>query len=139
MSLSIFDIHTQLAARYAGDAGVKVDLVDGLTPAVLVELEEYGDLEIIIAASGEQIVVSTLLIPVGQVSDVHGLNAACMRLNPINPLSNLGITTGPQGEENYVVFGELSTSSSIEAIDEEIRALAANTLDAAEALRPYFN
>lgn len=139
MSLSIHDIHDQLIQRYADDDGVRVDLIQGLTPAVMVELEEYGDLDIIIAVSGEQIVVSTILVPASQVKDVAGLNAACMRLNPINPLSNLGITTDAEGVENYVVFGELSTRSGMDAIDEEIQALAANTIDAVEALRPYFD
>ena len=138
MSLSIHDIHAQLTQRYADDDGVRVELIEGLTPAVMVELEEYGDLDIIVASSGEQIVVSTILVPASQVKDVAGLNAACMRLNPINPLSNLGITTDADGVENYVVFGELSTRSGIDAIDEEIQALAANTIDAVEALRPYF-
>jgi uncharacterized protein YjfI (DUF2170 family) len=139
MSLSIFDIHQQLAARHAGHDGVSIELIHGLTPAVMIELEEFGDLDIILAVSGEQIVVSTILVPAAQVKDVAGLDAACMRLNPINPLSNLGITTDADGNENYVVFGELSTNSGIDAIDEEIQALAANTIDAVEALRPYFD
>ncbi len=138
MSLSIHDIHAQLGQRHAGNEGVRVELIEGLTPAVRVELQEFGDLDIIIAVSGEQIVVSTILVPASEVSDVAGLDAACMRLNPINPLSNLGITTDSNGVENYVVFGELSTRSGIDAIDEEIQALAANTIDAVEALRPYF-
>lgn len=139
MSLSIHEIYAQLTERYAHDDGVRVELIEGLTPAVMVELEEYGDLDIIVATSGEQIVVSTILVPASQVRDVAGLNAACMRLNPINPLSNLGITTDAEGVENYVVFGELSNQSGIDAIDEEIQALAANTIDAAEALHPYFD
>ena len=42
------------------------------------------------------------------------------------------------GKKEYVVFGELSAASNVDAIDEEIRTLAANTIDAAESLQQFF-
>jgi uncharacterized protein YjfI (DUF2170 family) len=70
------------------------------------------------------------------VHDRAAFNDACLRLNPLNPLSNLGLQSF-DGEDVYVVFGELSTRSPLANIVEEIDVLARNTLQAAEALRPY--
>lgn len=131
------DLHQQLAARFAERNDATVQLIDSLDPAIEVVLHEYGDMQVVIAASGSQISVSTILIPAKRVNDVAGFNDACMRINPINPLSNLGLTT-LNGEDVYIVFGELSARASVEDVEEEIDALARNTVDAVEALSSYF-
>jgi hypothetical protein len=89
------------------------------------------------AVSGEQIFVSVPLVTADDVADVHGLNDACLRLNPINPLSNLGIVRQSHGSDLYIVFGELSARSPVLNVLEEIRVLADNALDAAEAVAPF--
>ncbi|MBN6149555.1 DUF2170 family protein [Xanthomonas sp. AmX2] len=129
-------LYALLAERYR-DAPIDIELFEGVEPAINLTLHDYGDMEIQVAASGSQIFVSTVLAPADQVADRHGLNDACMRLNPLNPLSNLGLIQH-EGKDTYIIFGELSASSSIDEVDEEIQVLAANTLDAAESLKPFF-
>nr|WP_244860199.1 YjfI family protein [Xanthomonas arboricola] len=131
------ELHGLLAERYR-DQPIEVELIDGLEPAINLTLAEHGDMQIQVAASGSQVFVSTLLANADQVSDRAAFNDACLRLNPLNPLSNLGLVQ-VDGKDSYVVFGELSASSTLDQIDEEIQTLAANTLDAAESLKPFFS
>lgn len=135
--LSTIEIYQQLTDRYANDAQISLELFDGSEPAINLTMHEFGDMEIQLAASGQQILVSTVLAPSERVKDAAGLNEAALLLNPLNPLSNLGIVVH-DGKKEYVVFGELSASSNVDAIDEEIRTLAANTIDAAESLQHFF-
>lgn len=136
--LNTIDLHSQLLTRYAANTEISVELIEGIEPAISLTLHEYGDMSVQIAASGDQVFISTVLVRAERVRDRHGLNDACMRLNPLNPLSNLGITQY-DGHDTYIVFGELSSSSSVEQIDEEISALADNTIDAAEFIKPFIS
>lgn len=134
---STIEIYQLLNDRYANDDQISLELIDGAEPAINLTMHEFGDMEIQLAASGQQILVSTVLAPAGRVRDAAGLNEAALLLNPLNPLSNLGIVEH-DGKREYVVFGELSAASNVDAIDEEIRTLAANTIDAAESLQQFF-
>ncbi|HYG06198.1 MAG TPA: YjfI family protein [Stenotrophomonas sp.] len=130
------ELHGLLQERYR-DAGIEVELIDGLEPALNLTLREHGDMQVQVAASGGQVFVSTVLVEAARVRDRAAFNDACLRLNPLNPLSNLGLVQ-IEGNDAYIVFGELSASSTVEQIDEEILTLAANTLDAAESLKSFF-
>ena len=110
----------------------------GAEPTIAISLPEHGDLDIHLAASGQQLFVSTPLCFGSQVRDRAAFNDACLRLNPLNPLSNIGLQT-LDGEDVYTVFGELSTRSPIANIVEEVSTLADNTLQAAHALRNYIH
>lgn len=110
----------------------------GAEPTIAISLPEHGDLDIHLAASGQQLFVSTPLCLGSQVRDRVAFNDACLRLNPINPLSNIGLQT-LDGEDVYTVFGELSTRSPIANIVEEVTTLADNTLQAAQALQTYIH
>ncbi|MEO6688150.1 MAG: YjfI family protein [Dokdonella sp.] len=113
-----------------------LNLERGADPTIAITLPEHGDLVIHLMASGEQLFASTPLCMGSQVDDRAAFNDACLRLNPLNPLSNLGLQQ-MDGEDIYVVFGELSTRSPLANIVEEIDVLARNTLQAVEALRPF--
>lgn len=104
--------------------------------AYQVILPESGDLEVTLVAGEDQIYCSTPLVTADQVHDRAGFNDACMRLNPINPLSNLGLST-VDGQDVYVVFGELSGDSTQAQVVHEIRMLAVNAIDAIETLKPF--
>lgn len=136
-SLSTTDLHDLLATHYRDRDDLTLELLGGADPVINLTLKEHGDMQVQIAASGAQILVSTVLVDAEDVRDRAGFNDACMRINPMNPLSNLGLTT-VDGRDLYIVFGELSSSSSFEAIDEEIEMLATNTLDAARSLNSFF-
>ena len=131
------DLYEQLSAKYAGDTQISVQLLDSTDPAINVTMHEYGDMQVQIAASGSQIFVSTVLCSAEQVRDRAAFNEACMRINPINPLSNLGLTE-IGGRDTYIVFGELSAASCADDVDEELQALAINTIDAAVTLKSHF-
>ncbi|RDD81871.1 DUF2170 family protein [Dyella tabacisoli] len=113
-------------------------LEHGTDPSISLELASYGDLHVHLAASGEQVFVSTVLCHADQVDDRAGFNDACLRLNPHNPLSNIGITT--VGDEDvYTIFGELSSRSPLSNIIEEILVLAHNTIRAAHELKSFIH
>lgn len=133
---SIFDA---LKDRYAGDKSISLSLTEGDTPVINLQVNSHGDLPVQLVASGQQILVSTPLVGADRVVDRPAFDRACLLLNPVNPLSNLGLTINEDGSETYVVFGELSASSDIEAIDEEIRTLAENTIDAVDSFSHFFN
>ncbi|GAB2521923.1 YjfI family protein [Lysobacter humi (ex Lee et al. 2017)] len=131
------DLYEQLIQKYEGNPQITVQLIDSSDPAINVTMHEYGDMQVVVAASGSQIFVSTILVDASQVKDRAGFNEACMRINPINPLSNLGLTQ-IDGRDTYIVFGELSAASCADDVDEELQALAINTIDAAESLKSFF-
>jgi hypothetical protein len=122
-----------LAAAFGAANVEEVPTADG---ALQVVLPELGDLGVTIALTDRQLFVSTPLVEAAQVRDRAEFNEACMRLNPINPLSNLGLTT-INSRDTYIVFGELAPDSTLEQLELEIRTLADNAIDAIEVLKPY--
>jgi uncharacterized protein YjfI (DUF2170 family) len=131
------ELHQQLAARFEERGDGTVELLDSADPAIGVTLSAYGDMQVLVVVSGNQISVTTVLAPASRVADRAGFNEACLRINPINPLSNLGLSQ-IDGEDVYIVFGELSSRASIRDVEEEIDVLAQNAVDAIEVLAPYF-
>jgi len=122
-----------LAAAFGAANVEEIPTADG---ALQVVLPELGDLGVTIALTDRQLFVSTPLVEAAQVRDRAEFNEGCMRLNPINPLSNLGLTT-INGRDTYIVFGELAPDSTLEQLELEIRTLADNAIDAIEVLKPY--
>jgi uncharacterized protein len=125
-------LYRELAQSELPASGVTLELIEGVEPAIAATMREHGDLLIQLAVAGDQIFVSAPLCLGSQVKDRARFNEACLRLNPINPLSNIGLQT-IDGEDVYVVFGELSARAPLANVVEEILVLADNTLDAAEA------
>lgn len=126
-------LHQILADAFGAD---RVATLDDTETTLQVVLADAGDLEVTLVASEHQVYCSTPLVTGAQVRDRAAFNDACMRLNPINPLSNLGLAT-VDGQDVYVVFGELSADSTAEQIVHEIRTLGVNAIDAIETLQTY--
>lgn len=127
------ELLTRLSSSFGAEYVEEVPTADS---AIQVTLPDSGDLGITIALTDREIFVSTPLVEAGQVRDAAGFNEACLRLNPINPLSNLGLTTINE-RDVYIVFGEMAPDSTAEQIELEIRTLADNAIDAVEALKSY--
>lgn len=125
-------LYRELSASRLRAAGVMLELSGDIEPSIAATMPDHGDLVIQIAASGDQIFVSAPLCNASQIKDRHRFNEACLRLNPMNPLSNVGLLT-VDGDDLYIVFGELSATAPLSNVIEEILVLADNTLDAAEA------
>jgi len=132
-------LHEALSEHIARERlPIHVSLERGADPTIAIEMPEHGDLQIHLVASGEQLFVSTPLCLGATVRDRASFNDACLRLNPLNPLSNIGLQQ-LDGEDVYMMFGELSTRSPLVNIVEEIDVLARNTLEAAAALHSYID
>ena len=127
-------LHRALAESEAADEDViKVELVAGIDPGILVTMAEFGDLPLLMSVSGSQILVETLLWPVDEVKDTAAFNDLILKTHKLLPLSAFGIRQGPDGKDYYEMFGSLSAGSILESILFEIETLADNALQAAEA------
>lgn len=113
-------------------------LVDGEDPVLIATMGECGGLEIFISAGEQQVAASVLLWPVDEQEDQPAFNAFLLKAQKIVPLSNFGIST-VGGRDYYELFGELSTTSSLDDIVTELRTLADNAIEAASDLRSNFS
>ncbi len=112
---------------------IEVELVEGAEPGILLTMKEFGDLPILMSVSGSQIIVDTLLWPVGEAKDSAAFNTIALKTHKLLPLSTFGITRGPDDQDYYEMFGSLSSGSLLESIIYEVETLADNALQAAGA------
>ena len=127
-------LHRALAESEAADEDViKVELVAGIDPGILVTMAEFGDLPLLMSVSGSQILVETLLWPVDEVKDAAAFNDLILKTHKLLPLSAFGIRQGPDGKDYYEMFGSLSAGSILASVLFEIETLADNAMQAAEA------
>jgi len=127
-------LHRALAqSEAAGEGAIKVELVAGIDPAILITMAEFGDLPLLMSVSGSQILVETLLWPVDEVEDTAAFNDLLLKTHKLLPLSTFGIRQGPDGKDFYEMFGSLSAGSKLESVLFEIETLADNAMQAAEA------
>lgn len=112
-------------------------MVEGAEPVLLVTMHEHGDLEAFVNVSEAQIAASVLLWPCNEQPDRSAFNEFLLKAQKLVPLSNFGIAT-VDGRDFYELFGELATTTSLETIVIELRALAENAIDAATDLRDRF-
>lgn len=107
---------------------LSVELIDGsVIKAAVTELRELPSF---VTVSGDQILVMTTLWGIEEVDEAFRarLNEDLLRANTLVPLSDFAIVG-----ENYVLFGALSVTSSLEDVIMEITMLAENTVDAIES------
>jgi uncharacterized protein YjfI (DUF2170 family) len=125
----------QSEAVRAGEFGLRI--VEGADPVLLVTMHQHGDLEAFVNVSEEQIAASVLLWPCDEQPDRAAFNEFLLKAQKLVPLSNFGIAT-VDGRDFYELFGELATTSSLDTIVIELRALAENAIEAATDLRAGF-
>ena len=118
-----------------GEFGLRI--VEGANPVLLVTMHHHGDLEAFVNVSEEQIAASVLLWPCDEQPDRAAFNEFLLKAQKLVPLSNFGIAT-VDGRDFYELFGELATTSSLDTIVIELRALAENAIEAATDLRAAF-
>jgi uncharacterized protein YjfI (DUF2170 family) len=119
----------------SGEFGLRV--VEGADPVLLVTLHQHGDLEAFVNVSEAQIAASVLLWPCDEQPDRAAFNEFLLKAQKLVPLSNFGIAT-IDGRDFYELFGELATTSPLDTIVIELRALAENAIEAATDLRAAF-
>jgi uncharacterized protein YjfI (DUF2170 family) len=141
MTQPAWTIRTLKAALDAAGADGEISLtsrvLESAEPVLLVTMTDHGDLELFVSVSEKQIAASVLLWPVDEQKDRHAFNEFLLKAQKLVPLSNFGITTVSE-RDYYELFGELSTTSSIDDILIELNALAENAIAAASDLRSSF-
>lgn len=116
---------------------ISATLVQGAEPTLSLILDDFGGLPIVIAISGDQILVDSVLVYASEVNDVAAFNDTVLRSRDIFPLSSIGIETMPDGETVYSMFGALSAASSLTVIVHEVLTLADNVIRAADAYEDF--
>ena len=134
---TVRSLKTALDAAAGEGEALVARVVEGSDPVLLVTMRDAGDLEIFVSVSDQQIAASVLLWPVDEQVDRHAFNEFLLKAQKLVPLSNFGITTVAD-RDFYELFGELATTSAIEDILIELRALAENAIEAASDLRSSF-
>lgn len=117
---------------------ISIGVLEGSDDILLATMHWHGDLEIYISVSDQQVAASALLWPVDEQEDRHAFNEFLLKAQKLVPLSNFGITE-VGGRDYYELFGELSTTTSIEDILIELRTLAENAIEVASDLRTSFS
>lgn len=113
-----------------------LELIEGVSPALHIVMNEYGDLPLFLTVSGEQIVVEAMLWPVSDVNDPALFNETVLRTHKYFPLSNISLNK-MEGEDCYHMFGALSSASSLQDVILEIEMLASNVIQATEAYSEF--
>lgn len=104
--------------------------------ALIMKMNDYGDLQINIIFTSRQIIIETFICPVSCIKNREEFNLFLLRNQKLMPLSSVGISS-IQHEEYYVVFGALSLNSSLSDIMLEITTLVDNAMDLAEITEEY--
>ena len=132
-------LKTALDASEGAAAGeFSTRIIEGADPVLLVTLRQHGDLEVFVNVSEAQIAASVLLWPCDEQPDRAAFNEFLLKTQKLVPLSNFGIAT-VDGRDFYELFGELATTTSLQTIVVELRALGENAIEAATDLRESFS
>lgn len=121
-------------ALHAAD-GMNIDIIDN-EHSLTIEMNDYGDLQLSIFLTSNQIIIETLIFPVSHIPNQAEFNYFLLRNQKILPLSSVGISH-VQNEEYYVIFGALSLGASLADVILEMTTLVENALDLAEVTEEY--
>ena len=114
----------------------RLELIDGVSPAMHIVMHEFGDLPVFLIVSGEQIIVESMLWPVSDVKDKARFNDVVLRTHKYFPLSTISLDS-LDGEDCYQMFGALSSASTLHNVVFEIETLASNVIQATEAYSEF--
>ncbi len=132
------DLYEALAAAdlfVDGRAGL--EMLNAAEPCLHIVMREYGDLPLFLTVSRQHILVEALLWPVELVRDPESFNREVLRTHKYFSLSTVGLDRGPDGGENYIMFGSLSATSILANVLFEIETLADNVIRATEAYEDF--
>ena len=114
------------------DGHANIELIEGIDPTLHLILRDYGDLPVFVSVAGDQIIAEAVLWPVTLVRDPVEFNETILRTHKYFPLST--ICLGQRMDQDYyLMFGSLSSESSLKDIVREIEMLASNVIHATEA------
>lgn len=131
-------LHDALSATELCKGGsASIELIQGAEASLHVTMHEYGDLPLFIAVFGEQIVAEALLWPAADIADAAAFNNEVLRTHKLFPLSSISLETMPDGQSCYMMFGALSSASTLSDVVFEIELLADNVIKATEAYEGF--
>lgn len=104
--------------------------------ALIIKMNDYGDLPLSVLFISRQIIIETIICPVSSIHHQDEFNVFLLRNQKLLPLSSVGISRIQQ-DEYYVAFGALSLNSSLDDVVLEMTTLADNALDLAEITEEY--
>lgn len=125
-----------LAGALAATGGVVtgqigIERIEGAEPALQLTMRELGDLPVLVAVAGEQILVETYLWPASAVKDAGAFNALALATHKYLPLATFSLSV-VGGEPGYTLFGSLDVRASLACVLLEIQAIADQAIAATE-------
>lgn len=135
---TISSLHKALAELDVVSSGeIVLSVPQGAEQSITLTMRDYGDLQLFIAVSGEQILVDTTLVKVSQIKDTAAFNNLVLRSRDLFPLSSVGLEVIGD-DEVYCMFGALSAASPLTVVVHEVLTLAENVIHAVEAFEDHF-
>ncbi|MGY4876900.1 DUF2170 family protein [Vreelandella aquamarina] len=107
--------------------------LDAANDSLVFTLKDYGDLPVTLTYTDDEWLVMTDVAPTSAVEDKASFNDALLRLGMALPLVSIGIHA-LDGQDYYVVYGQLFADCKLEAISAEIEACAQAALEIAELI-----
>lgn len=104
--------------------------------ALIIKINNYGDLQINILFTSRQIIIKTFICPVSSISNPNKFNTFLLKNQKIMPLSSVKISSVQQ-KKYYIVFKALSLKSSLKNILLKITSLVNNALNLAKITKKY--
>lgn len=119
------------------DGRASLELLNAAEPCLHIVMHDYGDLPMFMTVSRQHILVEVILWPISAVKDQDLFNREVLRTHKFFSLSTVALDPGPDGEDNYIMFGSLSAASILSNIIFEIETLADNVIRATEAYEEF--
>lgn len=116
-----------------------VEVIDGIDACLHIIMHEYGDLPLFLSVSNQQIMVEALLWPVSLIKNPSSFNEEILCARKLFALSTIAIEKTGDGEVNYIMYGALSSTSTLNNIIYELETLSDNVIKATEAYEHFFN
>ncbi len=113
--------------------GFNVEAISG-AEVLRIEVEDREELPIFLSVSEEQVLCIAYLFKMQEIkpAKIAEMNDAMLSANVSMPLSSFA-----KIGEQYVVYGALSTASSLLEIVHEIETLSSNSIEAINAMKDY--
>lgn len=116
-----------------------IEIIDGVDACLHIIMHDYGDLPLFLSVSNQQIIVEALLWPVSLIKNPSSFNEEILSARKLFALSTIAIEKTGDGEINYIMYGALSSSSTLNDIIYELEMLSDNVIKATEAYEHFFN
>lgn len=132
--IEITKLGQELAGADLGGFTWNCELIDADIPVLKVTLAGREELPIFISNAGDEVLCMCYLFDESQVDESRRAEMleVMLRMNLPMPLSSFG-----KLQDQYIVFGALSASSTLDTLAHEITTLSDNSVEAIGAMSEY--